>query len=304
MFALLLITVIGFCIYRVLSREVLAPELSTAGTAAIDRGDNAKRSGQHAATDGDLAARSAAPAEDGQGESWIVLNERPHIAYQQFLDRAKAGDESAQLMLSEILTRCRHSSVQTPQELAALEGRGDMPAELLAHYRAKLEECGGLYRLLGEYDLDSLWAFWVEQASEKLPVAQLALSLERLEVEYSDELYRQLQDGIMSARGDWIQERLARQLAFSFFRTFIEPTQYDASVQDSGYHMRGEDSLAWDYLQCMHSADCDLTAFEEQASNHYYEYQVDDMYKRAAELERALQQADWARLGLQRKLDE
>ena len=305
-FALVMVTFVGFCLYRSLSSGDSIQESSTSRPAAVasedGKNDAEKKSGKKPVAHGASAASGLASSQnEDRGEYWITLNEPPHIAYIEFLDRAEAGDASAQLVLTEVLERCRYSSVQTPQSLAGLEARGDISPEMLDHYRGKLTECSGLYELLREYDLDSLWAFWMGEAADKLPLAKLALSLENLETEYSDELYRQLQAGIIAAKGDWIQERLVRKLAFSFFRTFIEPTQYDASVQDAGYYVRGEDSLAWDYLQCANSVACDIKEFEDNVSDHYYEYQIDDMHKRATELEHALEEGDWARLGLQRK---
>ena len=231
-------------------------------------------------------------------ERRIVLEELPHTAYLQFLDRAESGDPRAQLILAEILERCRHSSVQSPEALARLESRGDLSPELLTEYRVNLGRCGGLYKLLGEYDLDTLWAFWLEEAAEKLAVARVALSLSNLEAEDSDALYRQLQTGVAAADGDWIQQRVIRQSAFAFFRMFVEPTQYEGDINDSGYYLRSEDSLAWDYLMCENSVNCDLQALEQQVSSHYYDYQISDMRKRAKELDGALKDGDWERLGL------
>ncbi|WP_299592463.1 hypothetical protein [uncultured Microbulbifer sp.] len=237
---------------------------------------------------------------DGQNnsEAVIVLTEPPHIAYRKFLGRAEAGDSRAQLILTEILERCRHSSIQSKESLARLEARGDMSDELLADYRGNLEQCGGLYDLLEGFDLDSLWAFWLEEAADNLPVAEIATSLVSLEAEYSDALYRQLQAGISAASGDWIQERVIRQVAFSFFRRFVESTQYDASVDDAGYYLRADDSLAWEYLHCRNSVHCDLEVFERQVFDQFYEYQVDDMRRRAKELDRAIEERNWKRLGL------
>lgn len=298
----------GFFIYHAMTTQGLNRQSATLAPVTFDRNegqplDEAMPDKPVADHSDSTESGTASIGSEDRGEIWIVLNERPDIAYLRFQGRAKAGDASAQLMLTEILERCRYSSVKTPEKLARLEARGDLPAEMLAQFRANLDECGGLYNLLREYDLDSLWALWMEEASDKLPVARVALSLASLEVEYSDELYRQLQAGISGAKGDWIQERIARQQAFSFFRQFVEPTQYDPSIQDSGYYMRGEDTLAWDYLHCKNSVHCDLKAFKQQAADNYYEYQINDMYKRANELDRALEEGDWARLGLKRMPD-
>lgn len=302
-FLLVTVAFVGCFIYYILTSKDLNTTPATATPAEIDLRGGKPRIEEKpdkpvVAPRDSEGTGTAPPGSEGRDEIWILLNERPHLAYLQFLDRAKAGDASAQLKLTEVLERCRYSSVKTPEKLARLEARGDLPAEMLAHYKAKLDECGGLYSLLSEYDLDSLWALWMEAASEKLPVAKVALSLASLEVEYSDELYQQLQAGIEGAKGDWIQERLARKMAFSFFRQFVEPIQYDDSIVDSGYYIRGEDSLAWEYLECTNSVDCDVNEFRQRASDHYYEYQVSDMVKRAGELDRALKEGDWERLGL------
>ncbi len=243
------------------------------------------------------------PKEQGNPEIQAVLSLPPHIAYQKFLERAETGDARAQLMLTEILDRCRHSSVQSEEALSRLERRGEMPTDMLAYYRENLEQCTGLYDMLEEYDLDTLWAFWMEEAADKLAVARIALSLNSLEAEYSDELYQQLQAGISATGEDWIQQRVARQAAFAFFRSFVEPTQYDGATHDAGYYLRSDDSLAWDYLMCEHSVHCDLKAMEQQVSDHYYEYQISDMRKRAKELDRALRDGDWERLGLRLDTD-
>ncbi|MCK7596953.1 hypothetical protein M0G74_06665 [Microbulbifer sp. CAU 1566] len=238
-------------------------------------------------------------AGEGESEASVVLRGPPDVAYRQFIEQAERGESRAQLVLSVILDRCSHSSVRSREQLDELQARGDLSAEMLAEYSVILDKCSALYELLGEHDINALQAFWLNEAAGELTVARVAYTLSETNTQYSPDLYQLLQTGLSDAKGDWLQERSIRQSASTFFTLFIEPSSVDLTMGDPGYYRRAEDSLAWQYLGCEASVHCDLQVFEAQVSDHFYEYEVSTMLKRAEELDRAITEGDWSQLGLQ-----
>lgn len=236
-----------------------------------------------------------------KSDTYWVFRAPPVAAYRHYQQAAARGDAQAQFNLSLVIARCSHSSVRSTAQLESLEDSGNVPAEMIIELARTLQQCGGLFSLLKEYDLRALQQFWLQQAAKQLDVAAVKLALSNTGELYTAELYALLKQAASSAKGNEILEKSVHQSAFEVFRRFIEPELVDLSVVDSGYYRRAPDSLAWDFIGCDSSVDCDMAQFEALMANHFYEYEISDMKLRVQKIYRLLESGNWEQLGFARK---
>lgn len=232
----------------------------------------------------------------------IANNKPSKLSFGDLYRKYEKNQEASnsQLNISLILGVCGNYSARSYEDVDRIVLMIENDHDAIAELRANYEKCAEVYEILGDVDLEERSKAWLESAaSAGNPVARLVSLYSYPESPRPKDVLPILYDSFIYIESNPEFKKPVYETALRYFIDNIEPMLVDVSEISLSNYRRGPLSDAWQYLNCKHSWECDLSDFIDLYERYYFPAEIEEMRAKAAEIELAIREKNWEGLGLE-----